>query len=230
MTWEQREAKLLEKKRRSVNHPIKAVNDERQILFAPSQSSEAAGSIAETAVATPEPREAGGHMVERSKFNTTEQREAALLERKRWLVDGPRKAVSKDEQLLIAPRQSSEAATKIAETAMAMPEPSAAGVGQAERSSNGVASVRGYVISISGKRRVRRLQFVGLCHRLPGLDFLDYECHDDELPAGGLYDDYCHQCWRTGPPVQRGEDSVVTESESSSTGSEGSGRCHERSR
>ena len=94
---------------------------------------------------------------------TWEQREAALLERKRWLVDGPRKAVSKDEQLLIAPWQRSKAATEIAETAMAMLEPSAAGVGQAERSSNGVASVRGYVISISGKRRVRRLHFVGLC-------------------------------------------------------------------
>ena len=38
MTWEQREAKLLEKKRRSVSSPRKAVNDDKQILLAPTKA------------------------------------------------------------------------------------------------------------------------------------------------------------------------------------------------
>ena len=154
------------------------------------------------------------------KLMTWEQREAKLLEKKRRSVSSPRKAVNDDKQILLAPSQSSEAAVLTAETTVIALEPNEAGVHAVERSKFITTPVKGYVISISGKRRVRRLHFVGMCHRIPGLDFLDFECHDDQLPVDNLYDDYCHQCWRTGPPAQRGDDSVVTESESSSTGSE----------
>ena len=80
-----------------------------------------------------------------------------------------------------------------------------------------VSSKEGYVVSISGKKRLRRLHFRGSCHRIPGIDYLDFEDFGHHLPAESQYDDYCHQCWRDSGPVQVDEESVHTESESSSS-------------
>ena len=55
---------------------------------------------------------------------------------------------------------------------------------------------------------------------MPGIDFLEYEEHGAKLPADNEYTDYRHQCWRIGPPVDKDDDSVATESETSSTDSE----------
>ena len=86
----------------------------------------------------------------------------------------------------------STAVTKSVQTGVIVPEPNEAGDGLTERQWKGTSSGKGYVVSISGKRKVRRLHYVGLCHRVPGLDFPDYECYDDEQPRDTLYDDYCH--------------------------------------
>ncbi len=85
---------------------------------------------------------------------------------------------------------------------------------------------QGYIISISGKKGVRRLHLMGACHRLPGLDYVDYEVAGDQCPSSDRYDDYCRHCWRGGaqPSAKADEDegsqeSVGTDSESSSSGS-----------
>ena len=77
-----------------------------------------------------------------------------------------------------------------------------------------------YVISISGKKQLRRLHYYGGCHRVPGVDYLDFENCGSDLPSKCEYDDYFHQCWRHSHPQSIGDDSVGTESESSSTASE----------
>ena len=63
----------------------------------------------------------------------------------------------------------------------------------------------GYVGSISAKTKVRRLHFLGACHRVPGLDYLDFELLGSEVPDCSLYDAYCAQCWAAGkgPPAAR---------------------------
>ena len=78
----------------------------------------------------------------------------------------------------------------------------------------------GYVISISGKKQFRRLHFFGGCHRLPGVDYIDFEDRGHTLPSVHEYDDYCHQCWSDRHLQSIGDDFVGTESESSSTASE----------
>ena len=91
-------------------------------------------------------------------------------------------------------------------------------------SSDGISGVveppKGYVTSISGKRKFRRLHYVGMCHRVPGIDFIEYVSHGGTLPKPDQYDDYCRHCWRSGVPRDVAEDSVATDSESTSTESE----------
>ena len=90
---------------------------------------------------------------------------------------------------------------------------------EAETGGTNVASGN-YVISVSGKKQLRRLHYCGGCHRVPGVDYLDFVNCGATLPSTHEYDDYCHQCWRVGRPPSIGDDSVGTESESSSTASE----------
>ena len=55
---------------------------------------------------------------------------------------------------------------------------------------------RGYVISISTKHRVRRLHYLGKCHRVPKVHYQEFEFLGMERPSEDAYDDYCRQCWR----------------------------------
>ncbi len=84
--------------------------------------------------------------------------------------------------------------------------------------------IQGYVCSITGRRGVRRLHFVGRCHRKPGLDYAAFREHGDERPSAGEYDVICRQCWPDGVLVtdegSKGESSVGTSDESSSSESE----------
>ena len=81
----------------------------------------------------------------------------------------------------------------------------------------------GYIISVSGKQRKRRLHCAGSCHRSPGFDYADYYLVRDVFPSPEEYDDFCHQCWRQGSPggavepQAKDDSSVGTEDESSST-------------
>ncbi len=80
----------------------------------------------------------------------------------------------------------------------------------------------GYVVSVSGKRKLRRLHRWGWCHRVPGVDYRQFVEYGDRCPEPQFYDDYCHQCWRGDDRPTAGIDaeedqSVATEDESSST-------------
>ena len=79
----------------------------------------------------------------------------------------------------------------------------------------------GYVISISGKKQLRRLHYCGACYRILGAVYLEFENRGTTLPGEHEYDDYCHQCWRDSRPHNVDYDSVQTGSESSSTEWEG---------
>ena len=145
---------------------------------------------------------------------TWEQREPSLLSSKRVREDAEPVSVvaagHKESSLTDDVKNSS------VQTGVEVLEPRVAGHLASERTDGEVATPKGYVTSISGKRRLRRLHYVGQCHRLPGVDYLEFETHGEKQPHATLYDDYCRQCWRSGPP-QTGEDSVATESESSSS-------------
>ena len=155
------------------------------------------------------------------RLMTWEQRESALIAQKRGSLCGSSKHTVADERKSEGPRSSGPDETKVAQTGVIVTEPHEADHEPAEWPEKDTAPVKGYVVSVSGKRKVRRLHYVGRCHRVPGVDFLDYVLCGEEQPLDTSYDDYCHQCWRAGPPVLRGDDSVVTESESSSTGAGG---------
>ncbi len=85
--------------------------------------------------------------------------------------------------------------------------------------------ISGYVTSVTGRRGIRRLHYVGLCHRRPGQDYARYECHGSDMPHSSEYDAVCRQCWpdkAAGAQVRAAEDgsSVASSDESSSTESE----------
>ncbi len=85
----------------------------------------------------------------------------------------------------------------------------------------------GYIISISAKKRLRRLHLMGACHRLPGIDYTNYIVVGDKCPGSDQYDDYCRHCWR-GDAQPKDEEmasggsqySVGSATESSSTESD----------
>ena len=78
-----------------------------------------------------------------------------------------------------------------------------------------------FVISLTGKRKLRRLHRVGCCWRTPGVDYEDYVVIPPPLRAEH-YDVACKGCWAEEATVK----SLITlgepiESESSSTSSPG---------
>ena len=58
-------------------------------------------------------------------------------------------------------------------------------------------ALTGYVVSVVGKRRFRRLHHLSKCGLIPGRDGYDYTVHGQDLPAAKCYDDVCARCWRT---------------------------------
>ncbi len=86
------------------------------------------------------------------------------------------------------------------------------------------SSCQGYVCSLLGRRDVRRLHYIGLCHRRPGHDYARFRCFGDRLPEKSEYDAVCRQCWPSGDPREQIRDncdsSVPTSDESSSTSGE----------
>ena len=87
--------------------------------------------------------------------------------------------------------------------------------------------VEGYVVSITGHARLRRLHFVGLCHRRPGVHFQEWSAHGKTLPVPSAYDTVCRACWRMqadevrnlGSAAEGGEDDPSSGSSSSSSSS-----------
>ncbi len=60
------------------------------------------------------------------------------------------------------------------------------------------SGVSGFVVSISKKRGYRRLHLIGRCHRVPGIDYTDFEELGAVMPEPTRYDGVCGQCWRVG--------------------------------
>ncbi len=60
---------------------------------------------------------------------------------------------------------------------------------------------QGYCVSITKKTHHRRLHYVGRCHRVPGIDYADFEWWGQELPGPSFYDAVCKQCWKTAMPT-----------------------------
>ena len=60
--------------------------------------------------------------------------------------------------------------------------------------------VGSFIIVKSDKGRMRRLHFLGACHRRPGEHYFDYAMYDD-LPDASLIDARCRQCFPPGKPL-----------------------------
>ncbi len=72
----------------------------------------------------------------------------------------------------------------------------------------------GYIVSISSKKRIRRLHLMGACHMMPGIDYTNYIVIGDQCPSNDQYDDYCRHCWR-GDAQPRDEGAISNESQHS---------------
>ena len=55
----------------------------------------------------------------------------------------------------------------------------------------------GYVVSIVGRKRFRRLHHIARCGMLPGTDYKEFIWYGEALPIATLYDQVCARCWRT---------------------------------
>ncbi len=71
--------------------------------------------------------------------------------------------------------------------------------------------ITGYVISVVGRGKWRCLHYLGLCHRVPGVDYFDFQQHGQDAPGAELYDKVCRQCWPQGMPGgdEPGEETVA---------------------
>ena len=57
-------------------------------------------------------------------------------------------------------------------------------------------ALTGYVVSIVGRKRFRRLHHIAKCGLLPGTDYKEFSWYGDALPDPSLYDNICSTCWR----------------------------------
>ena len=97
------------------------------------------------------------------------------------------------------------------------------GVAEAQDGEDGSGAVQGYVVSIVGRRRFRRLHFVGLCGRVPGIDYLDFAEYGDLRPSPEDYDAICRKCWKSDSEwaaQDRGSITIEDSEEDSTSSSE----------
>jgi hypothetical protein len=73
------------------------------------------------------------------------------------------------------------------------------------------------VVSIvkRGRSDHRKLHYLGLCHLVPGVDYLRFEELGTGMPAAAAYDSVCSRCWPEGKLVEAndGNSSEVSEGE-----------------
>jgi hypothetical protein len=55
----------------------------------------------------------------------------------------------------------------------------------------------GYVVSVVGRKRFRRLRHLTKCGLIPGRDYRDFTVYGDILPPADCYDSICTRCWRS---------------------------------
>ena len=76
-----------------------------------------------------------------------------------------------------------------------------------------------YVTSVRTRTRIRCLHKVGACHRVPGVDYFEYDVHGTDFPAASTFDVVCAICFPDFiAEAERGAGSG-TESSSSGTSS-----------
>jgi len=75
----------------------------------------------------------------------------------------------------------------------------AAGVGTepGEASEVEEEGLTGYIVSIVGRRRFRRLHHLMKCGLIPGRDYHDFVMYGESLPDPSEYDAICSRCWRS---------------------------------
>ena len=55
----------------------------------------------------------------------------------------------------------------------------------------------GYIVSVVGRKRCRRLHHLTKCGLIPGRDYREYEVYGAALPPPDCYDSICSRCWRS---------------------------------
>ena len=55
----------------------------------------------------------------------------------------------------------------------------------------------GYVVSVVGRKRYRRLHHLTKCGLIPSRDYQDYTVYGAVLPPADRYDSICSRCWRS---------------------------------
>ena len=90
-----------------------------------------------------------------------------------------------------------------------------------EESDGGGEDLTGYIVSIVGRRRYRRLHHLSMCGLIPGRDYREYVLYGPEAPPAEAYDAICARCWKSrevfdaeDPPAS----SVSSSGESECTG------------
>ena len=63
--------------------------------------------------------------------------------------------------------------------------------------SDAVDGLTGYVVSVVGRKRYRRLHHLTKCGLIPGRDYRDYTVYGAVLPPADRYDSICTRCWRS---------------------------------
>ena len=81
----------------------------------------------------------------------------------------------------------------------------------------------GYVVSVTGAAKLRRLHFVGRCWRLPGVHYTNYIAFGLAPPPPAAYAAVCRSCWRVeGSKPEVVGTGVAAPSSSDSSGSSSS--------
>ena len=79
------------------------------------------------------------------------------------------------------------------------------------------------MVSIVGRRAVRRLHHLALGGRLPGKDYKEYVLYGDTCPSANLYDVVCKQCWKEGlAPLEAVDQASLGEEDPPSSSGESS--------
>ena len=55
-----------------------------------------------------------------------------------------------------------------------------------------------YVVSLRGRGLIRKLHVIGGCHRIPGVDYAEFQMLGTEQPESRAYGSFCKQCWPSG--------------------------------
>lgn len=152
-------------------------------------------------------------------------------------INSPTEAASSSDGEEV-PKGAGPAAPEVAERAAEAPEvdggaDGAEGVVAEEIPEGEVEKVEekeaeGYVVSVTGRMRHRRLHFVGNCYRIPGVHYADYVVYGGTVPPAAAYTTVCRNCWKEQAAEVAAAGNVgAEESDQASSGSSSSSSSSE---